>query len=376
MPRLGLLDRYVGRRFLGLYGLCLLFFVLLFLVVDGVARIDDFLDARATLPGDVSVLALAIEFYLNRIPVFSVLFAPYLTLFAAIACLMTFTRHNELTAMISAGRSVHRILLPVYVAAIVITGLLLVAEESVVPGSLRRLETVERRLEGEGAAAGSRAPHLRDGRNTFVVDRWVVDDLRLTNVRCLAYDDPSGELPPGQLTAEALIYRRRPADGLEAWFPVGGELRPTGTDEQGRLRDTVLLPPDRPVALDLSPTKVQVLVEEDVASLPSAQIEELRALYPDKFASLSMQLYSRRTRPFASFVLLLLGLPFVARPGQRSIAAGLAVAFGCCLVYMGFDLFCSELGAREGGLHPLVASWFTPVLFFAVGIARIDKIVT
>ena len=118
-----------------------------------------------------------------------------------------------------------------------------------------------------------------------------------------------------------------------------------------------------------------MLVQEDVASLPSEQIVELRALYPDKYSELSMQLYSRRTRPVASFILLLLGLPFVARPGQRSIAAGLAVAFGCCIVYMTFDLFCSELGAR-GDLHPLIATWFTPGLFLGIGLARIDKIVT
>lgn len=373
--RLGILDRYVGRRFVGLYGLCLLFFVLLFLVVDGVGRIDDFLEAGDHVAEDVSVLALAVHFYVNRIPVFSVLFAPYLTLFAAIGCLMTFTRHNEITAMISAGRSVHRVLLPVYVAAVFITGVLLFAEEHVVPASLRKLQTVERRLEGHRASEGERVPHLRDGDNTFVAGRWLVDDLRLTDVRCLAFSDPSGALPDGQLQADALIFRFRETDELEAWFPVGGEVRPFGKDEEGRLRPAVALAPDVPVPLGLTPLEVDVLVQEDVASLPSAQIEALLELYPDKFAELSMQLLSRRTRPVASFVLLLLGLPFVARPGQRSIAAGLAVAFGCCLVYMTFDLFCNELGAR-GDLHPLVASWLTPALFLGVGIARIDKIVT
>ncbi len=379
--RLGILDRYVGRRFLGLYGLCLMFFVLLFMVVDGVGRIDDFIESSEQMPEGVSVLPLALEFYLNRIPVFSVLFAPYLTLFAAIACLMTFSRHNELTAMIASGRSLHRILLPVYVSAVVITGMLLVAEEHVIPAALSRLKNVEMRLEGKEAARGERVPHLRDGTNTFVARRWIMEDLRLSDVRCLSYCDEAGDgnaegaLPPGRLVADALIYRRRPADGLEAWFPVGGELRPLGKDADGRLREPIALPPDQPVAFGLTPTTIAVLVEEDVASLPSDQIRELRRLYPDKYAELSMQLYSRRTRPMANFVLLLLGLPFVARPGQRSIASGLAVAFGCCLVYITFDLFCAELGAR-GEFHPLVASWLTPGLFFAVGVARLDRIIT
>jgi len=373
--RPGLLDRYVGRRFVGIYGLCLLGFTMLFLIVDGVGRLDDFIESRETLPESVSVVALAIEYYVNRIPVFSVLFAPYLTLFAAIACLMSFTRHNELSAMVACGRGVHRVLLPVYLAAIVVTGLLIVAEEAVVPASVQRVARVELRLEGDRAAEGVRAPHLRDGVNTLVAERWVVDDLRLLNVRSLSFHDPDGVLPEGQLVADALIYRHRTSDGLEAWFPVGGELRPLGKDADGRLREPVLLPPDQPVRFGLTPVEVDVLVEKDVSALPSRKIRELRRLYPDKYYELSMQLYGRTTRPVASFVLLLMGLPFVARPGQRSIAAGLAVAFGCCLAYMAVDLFCQELGSR-GDLHPLLACWFAPAFFGALGIARLDKVVT
>ena len=61
MNPFGTLDRYVARRFLGIYGICLLGFVLLFLVIDGVSRIDDFMEAREELPEKVSVLALALD---------------------------------------------------------------------------------------------------------------------------------------------------------------------------------------------------------------------------------------------------------------------------------------------------------------------------
>jgi len=322
----------------------------------------------------VSVLALALEFYLARIPTFSVLFAPYLTLFAAIACLMTFTRHNELTAMISAGRSLHRVLLPVYLCAIVITGVLLVAEESVVPRSIARVESVERRLDGRKTAKGERITHLRDAVNAYVVERWFRKDLRLRTVRSLRFNDVNGVLPDGEFRADALEYRRR-SDGFVGWFPVGGRLLPHGKDEEGRLHQEIALPADEPIVFAMTPTQIDLLAEEKVEALSSAKLDELRTLHPDKYSELSMQLYSRRTRPIANFVLLLLGLPFVARPGQRSIAAGLGVAFGCCVAYMTLDLFFQELGAR-GELSPLVASWVAPAFFGAIGIARLDRIVT
>ena len=374
----GLLDRYVGRRFVGLYGLCVLGFVLLFLVVDGVGRIDDFIDARESLAPGESITALAIEYYVSKIPVFSVLFAPYLTLFAAIACLMTLTRHNELSAMISCGRSLHRVLLPVYVASLVITAFLLVAEQQVVPASLRRIESVERRLEHDKSSRGEQPPHLRDAINTLVAERWVPRDLRLVGVSSIGFRDPEGRLPEGKLTAEALVYRRRAADGRLGWFPIGGTLTPAGKDATGRLADPVPLPRDEPLLFLLTPTEIDILVESEVAALSSAKIRELRRLYadkPDQVAQLSLQLHSRNARPFANLVLLLLGLPFVARPGQRSIAAGLAVAFGCCVVYMTGDLIAQELGSRQA-VGPLTAAWLAPLVFGAVALARLDRAVT
>ena len=42
----GLLDRYVLRRFVGAYGVCLFGFVLLFLVIDVFSQMDDFAKAK------------------------------------------------------------------------------------------------------------------------------------------------------------------------------------------------------------------------------------------------------------------------------------------------------------------------------------------
>ncbi len=373
----GLLDRYVGRRFIALYGLCLLGFVLLFTVVDGVGRIDDLLSAAEKLPEGRTLLGVAAEFYIHRIPVFSVLFAPYLTLFATIATLMTLNRHSELTAMITTGRSLHRVLLPVYVVATVLTGLLLLAEERVVPYALRRADAAAQLFSRGGPTGGENVhTHLRDANgNTFAADRWFTDDKRLTNVSSLGFRDPAGRLPVGRLSADALRYRRRTRDSAPAWFATGGELLPLEKDADGRIPQAIAIPPDAPLAIALTPVEIDVLVAEDVASLSSQKIDELTRLHPERAPALTMQREARRTRPIANFVLLLFGLPFLARPGQRSIAAGLGIAFGVCVAYISVDLFCQELGAR-GALNPALAAWIGPVLFLAVGIARLDDVVT
>jgi lipopolysaccharide export LptBFGC system permease protein LptF len=72
-------------------------------------------------------------------------------------------------------------------------------------------------------------------------------------------------------------------------------------------------------------------------------------------------------------VLLLLGLPFVARPGQKSIAAGLGVALGTCAVYVASDYFCQWFG-NSGELVPLVAAWLAPAFFGALALVRLDRV--
>lgn len=367
------LDRYVLRRFLGVYGICLFGFLLLFLVVDGVGKIDDFLQVAGEGRGEISVTRLAIEFYAARIPVMTLLFAPYLTLFAAIACLMTFTRHNELAPMISAGRSVHRILLPVYLVAVALTVLLMVAEEHIVPPSLRQLERIEQRMDIEDFERGRSVPHLRSGDNTFVAARWFRDEMKLTSISSIGFVDPTGSLPGGRLLARAFVYRQH--DGVTAWFPVDGTIQPEGTDAEGRLQSPLVIDLRTPIPMELTPDDIEVLIEDETASLSRTKLRAMQELYPDRRDRIEMQLLTRRARPVASFVLLLLGLPFVARPGQRSIAAGLAVAFGCAVSYMAVDLFFQEMGTR-GELQPVIAAWFAPVFFTALALARFDRIVT
>jgi len=170
----GILDRYVMRRLLGVWGLCILSFVLLFLVVDGVARLDDFTDAAPALSkAGISIWSVALRFYLTKIPAIVTLVGPYLTLFAAIATFLTIARQNEYVPMIVAGRSAHRVLLPVYGFAVLSAAALAWAEEAVVPRAARENEILERMVKDRGRVELKRIPHLRDGPNAFAAARWL-----------------------------------------------------------------------------------------------------------------------------------------------------------------------------------------------------------
>lgn len=368
----GLLDRYLGRRFISTYGLVLGGFVLLFLVIDASSKLGEFLDNRAAIEADGQSIWWAIaQFYLTGIPAKFVLVGPFITLFAGIATLIAFQRRSELTPMLAAGRSLHRILLPMYVLAGALVLALVAAEEWVSPVALKRHAAVERRLEGEADEGVDDLPHLRDGPNALVATHWFPRDDRLEGVTALRFVDPSGRLPTGRLRAASLVYRRHPGTGVVGWYPIDGTLEPTRRAADGSSPETLRLPSDEPLPVAFDRDEVAVVASEGEVGLDRSQLSRLLELYPEKHG-LAMRLHQMTTRPLSSLILLLLGIPFVARPGAQSLASGLGVALGVCAAYFGVDFFFQELGTR-GDLQPLVAAWLAPILFGSLALARLSR---
>jgi len=160
--------------------------------------------------------------------------------------------------------------------------------------------------------------------------------------------------------------------GEVGWFPEEGVLQPTERDADGRPRPAIDLPYDRALPLGFAPRELDLLTADEPASLPRRDLVALIARYPHN-RRLRTELHSRTTRPLASLVLLLLGLPFVMRPGETSITIGLAVAVGASLSYFAVTMLFTELGNR-GDLLPVAAAWTPPAFFGALALARLDGV--
>ncbi len=371
----GLLDRYVLRRFLGAYGLCLFGFLMLFLVIDFSTDVDKFVEAApAVQKAGLSMPKLVLEYYATKIPWMTTLIGPFLTLFAAIAALITFGRHNEILPMIASGRSHHRVLAPIYVCAALLVAALVGVEEFVAPPAMKRNAAISELFDEHDR--GSKPPHLRDAEtgNKFDAATWEPARQRLVDVHAPAYHDPSGRLPDGRFDAAALVFRRNKETGQIGWFPAeGGTLTPDAPDGGGALPAAIRLQPDRPVAFRTLPAEIDLSAASAEPGLSWGDLSQLIALHPQKY-DLQMQMFTRTTRPVSSLVLLLLGLPFVMRAGQKSIAEGLGIALGTCAAYMAVDFFFQQLGNRGALFVPMISAWFAPAFFGALALCRLDRV--
>ena len=130
-----ILDRYLLREFILFLALGLIGFIVIFIVVDLIEKMDVFLDHRAPF-------LLVGEYFINLAPDVVVKMLPVALLLATFLALGQLNKFGELTAMRAGGLSLVRILLPVFAVAAGCVALSLVLGEYVVPAATRARDII------------------------------------------------------------------------------------------------------------------------------------------------------------------------------------------------------------------------------------------
>lgn len=347
-------DRYILRTFLSSYAYCLATLTLLFVLVDGMLRVDKLLaDPRPFL----TVVGI---YYQAQVPLIFQRFGTFVTLAGAMFAVSRLVRNNEILPLLAGGQSVFRILAPVVLGSLCI-GLLDAANtEYVIPEMADVIRT-------SGAFKKRDRVHrpgiLRDDvGNTFFIG---------------SYDSATKEL-------RWVSFRQFDADHKLVRTTYGDYARWHGGSTRGawRLSSGYVVEGDdvRPLAgtIDL-PTSI---VPMDVASLTERvsllPLKDLRKQYRRQpyLHSLRVQFLERLGRPLTHVLLVLLGVPVLLRSrGSRGMFVGLIVVLGICATFFLAGFVCQDMG-NSGHLHPFLAAWLPTIVFGVGGILHYSSMPT
>src|SRR5262249_47121123 len=154
----------------------LLGFIVIFIVVDVVEKIDVFLEHHAA-PG------LILAYYLNLAPYVVVTVLPVALLLATFLALGQLNKFGELTAMRASGLSLLRILQPVFAVATLCVGLSLLLGELVVPAATRARDHIyNERIQHMATTEGSErmdVTYLGQGGRIWYARLYVVPERRM-----------------------------------------------------------------------------------------------------------------------------------------------------------------------------------------------------
>ena len=341
-----ILDRYVLRQWLLVFFVVMFGFPLLVIVIDLTDKLDRYLMRGLTK----AHVALA---YLYGMPDTMFLVLPAAVLFATVFTVGAMGRYSELTAAKASGVSFHRLVRPIFIAAVASCILGIGLSELVPIGAARKAE-----LLGEKAvrSTGSRVNFVyrADGGWVYAV-RTLEIAKREMNDLVMERVGTGLDYPTIVVTAERARYRR-----MAGW-----------TLQNGRVR--FLLGPGLERSFDFHTLSARTLVEtpEDLLAEPKAP-EEMRyaelGRYIDALArsgsdtrKLAVDRALKIAIPFTCIIIALFGAPLAVTSPRSGAAWGVAVSLATTFLF----LLLMQLSRAVGGgglLPPTFAAWLPNIL--------------
>ncbi len=362
-------DRYLMRHFLISWSICALAILGLFMVIEGLSRIERFMRQEEGL------LVILVRYFSAIIPIFFCkFFGPVLTMLAAMFATTQLNKGNELIPLRLAGLSTARILAPFFLLAFLSAGGMIALQEAVIPNMKDLIRTATSYSSNKKAI---RPDLVADGMGALIdVDQYLPAEKRGTMV-LVENRHASNSHPESFIKAEE-ISRVEPTGGEAYWLLTNGYIQrweedgqnvrnPDAQGEDVYLQwfDQYRLKTDmQPIDLESSDQEIEYLSFSELRDQIKRRQEQ---------AHLEVKLHLRFAFPLANFILLLLGLPLVLKGENRSVVVGVLLAIGISAVYLLATMICADLGNR-GLLTPLLAAWL-PVLFFgALGLTMFDSV--
>lgn len=355
------LDRYVFRQFLVALFVVASTLVGLYVGIDFITNLKKFLIADRNDLG-----RFCLQYYGQRLPGIIVALAPAITLVAAAAALARLARANEIVAMLAAGRSVHRILLPIFLGALGIAAGMVVLQEVVIPATALDLLDSEARLERNEVQSNLL---LSDKYNASIfMTHYFPKAREMTRVSITQLD------AEGRLRADICAEYVRWETWKMAWSCYRGKMFRYQSD--GVHRDG---PPvrfgDEGMAWECS------LRPEDIQKytvpISYRSFQELFDICRDDPGrdDARATMHSRISMPLGSLVLLGLGLPFLLKREVRGLLVGIGICVLVSVIFFGTQFALLQLGIA-GVIHPILSAWFPIVLFGSAAVMLMDGIPT
>ncbi len=353
-----LIDRYLARRFLKFFLLALIAALSIYLVVDPIENLDDFLD-KGVPKQEI------LRYYILYIPYIIYLTFPVAVLLATMFCIGGLTSSNELMAMTASGVPLYRHLLWLSIIGLIMSLFVLWFGETIVPMANReRLsiwrEKVKRhsnwRMTEQGQIylqeSEGRVLHL-DRYNPKTKSGYGVDLFRFEKSRIAE-----------RTTADQMLW-----NGHEWYFLDVIERRFT----QGK--DQVKCYTKLDVKLSILPDDmVELKIEPEEMGMTELRkfVERIRQI-GGVTTQWMVDIHSKVALPMAGVIIILFGVPISAVRRRSGLILGITISLLIAFIYFGLMQTGKVLGYKEI-LNPWLAAWLGNIVFFVLGVVMLNRV--
>ena len=358
-------DRYLLRRFFWVFIVFWVSIYGLFVVIDCFTNLDAFQENSRGVTDMVARMAI---YYAFRASEFFELTGPILSVVAVIVVMALLQKNGEIHPILAAGVPTYRLAVPVTVGVVIISGLLIVNQEFIIPAIAHKLQAPRGSIQTDGQRVEPLYDYDRQGRPLMHISG------RRIAVESQTMYDASFTLRPPVLSHQLLSIKAREAvyypatdrRAFSGWLlrGISQGVRTEMLTEKGRQ----LIVPQKDsddlfivsrVGFDqlYNRTRSQLMMSStqliDRIRYPSAGLAPVRGQ--------RLNLHFRFTRPLLALAMILGVVPLVIRRESRSLIGNMAL----CSLVMGLmyatGQFCLYLGSASLIAADL-AAWLPVIL--------------
>ena len=366
-----ILDKYVAKNFLIGYAIAFCVLIGLRIIIDLFVNLDEFTE-HADL-GSIAVIKNIFSFYILHSTLYFRDFSGMITVVAAAFSLGKMVRSNELVAVMASGVSLKRVISPIIILALLLTGLLVIDQEFLIPPLSDKL------VRGQDAIPGQES-----------YDVWFISDKngslicsRRFDVRTSTLHNPtiilrsSGTSPAGSVVWE-----------VTGWISAGKAVYNAETG-QWDLVDGIYTEKDSRIgvqpltyyASDITPKDIPVMRRARHKNLLSSR--QLSALAGQKakikdLAQLYSQKHFRITDPVINLIMLLISLPILVCRDPKLMKSAVTISFAATAACFVTTFVCKMLATEPvfGRVIPELWAWLPVFIFLPIAVIELDSMKT
>lgn len=369
---MSILDKYVARNFLIGYVIAFSVLIGLRIIIDLFVNLDEFSELTSDI-GTLAVIKSILTFYLLNITIYFRDFAGMITVVAAAFSLGKMIRCNELVAVMASGVSLKRVIAPIIILAILLTGLLIINQELLIPSLSDKLVRSHDDVPGKESY---NVRFINDSKDSlifsqkFEVDSKTLDKPTILTRRKVEKNGIIIGDPTGRIDAEKATYN----DRTKTWDLTKGTLIEKDPDKE--------LLPKTSYTTDLTPKDIPVRCKAEYKTLLSSR--QLASLILQKTQIRDLfQLYSQKhfriTGPLINLVMLMISLPILVCRDPKSMKSAVMISFtltGACLI---INFICQLLATEVvfgNKVIPELWAWLPIFIFLPIAFIELDSMKT
>ena len=355
------LDRYVFMSWLRIFVLTALGFPLVSILINLTDTLNKLLDRGLTM-------RQILISYVYSIPENAFIVMPAAVLFATVFTVGAMGRHSELTAAKAGGLSFYRLMVPIFVAAVMATGLAFVVGE-MAPGATARQLEIQKAKQARSTRSRYNFVYRGDAGWVYTMRSLDVETRQLKQLLLERQGDGAG-YPELIITADSASFDNKRG----AWQMKNGTSR-------------VIAGPSKQASFGFRTMRLRALTQSpaDLLAEPKAP-DEMRYAELGRYIDalkrsgndankLIVEQALKVALPATCLIIALFGAPLAVQAPRAGAAIGVAISLGTTVMFLLITQIMKAVGAG-GLLDPTLAAWLPNAVFLLAGLVLLARVRT